>query len=124
MEFLQQDFESPAEPQQSEFSKLIRENFNGFTGDGWQDVFLTEDDFNMLVQILINFFERKPYTIENVSINLKRNTKTKVAAILRDIHKDLSEKQLKKDEEFFKIVRVLNHFKNENDNDLYKALTR
>lgn len=115
--------ERPAEPQQSDFSKLIKDKFNGFNDD-WQSLFLTGNDFNMVVQILTNFFERKPYTIENISINLKRNTKTKVAAILRDIHKDLSENQLKKDEEFFKIVRVLNHFKNEDEDNLYKALTR
>jgi len=116
--------ENSAANQQSEFSKLIRDNFNGLNSDGWRSLFLTEGDFISFVHILTNFFECKPYKIENLTINLKRNTKTKVAAILSDIHKDLSENQLRKDKEFFKIVRILNHFRDEEENDLYKALTR
>lgn len=124
MEFLQQHFNTPAQIQLSECAMLITQKFNDMHDKGWAYAFLSESDFNSYVQLLTNFFEYKPQINSADEIKLKRNTKTRVATILRDIHKDLSEKELINDKPFFNLVRILNHFKHDSEKDLYKALTR
>ena len=65
------------------------------------------------------------YSIPETAIQLKRSCKTKVAKALGEIHKELSnENKLSTDTEYFNIIRVLSHFQNEKERDLYKALTR
>ncbi|RCU42456.1 hypothetical protein EIZ47_08880 [Chryseobacterium lacus] len=108
----------------SECARLITQKFNDMHSKGWAYAFLSEKDFSSYVQLLTNFFEYRPQIISATEIKLKRNTKTRVATILRDIHKDLSEKELINDKPFFKLVKILNHFKHDSEKDLYKALTR
>jgi hypothetical protein len=92
---------------------------------GWNYAFLDEQDYNLFTDLLTSFFEYKPYALPEKPIQLKSKCKTKLAKALGDIHDTLSnENKLITDYNFFKLVRVLIHFKNENQNDLYKALTR
>jgi hypothetical protein len=110
---------------ESRTKKVICETFNNIDKQGWQYAFVSEQDYNLFTDLLTNFFEYKPYTLPETTIQLKRTCKTKVAKALGEIHKELSnENKLSTDTEYFKIIRVLNHFKNETEGDLYKALTR
>lgn len=82
--------------------------------------------YEIFINLLTNYFEGKPYSIPENKIELKRGCKTKIATVFNPIHKDLimSDKKLKADKEYFKIIRVLSHFSGETDTDIYKAITR
>lgn len=92
--------------------------------EGWEYAFNNEEDFNTFLDLLTNYFEYKPYKIPEHLIKIKRNCKTGFAMSLNPIHKELSEKPLKSDREFFKIIRCLSHFHNLSDSAIYKALTK
>jgi hypothetical protein len=105
--------------------RIIQEAFETMDKNGWNYAFLDEQDYNLFTDLLTSFFEYKPYALPEKPIQLKSKCKTKLAKALGDIHDTLSnENKLTTDYNFFKLVRVLIHFKNENQNDLYKALTR
>jgi hypothetical protein len=109
----------------SRTKKLIFETFANIDKQGWKYTFISEQDYNLFTDLLTNFFEYKPYTLPKTAIQLKRTCKTKVAKALGEIHKELSnENKLSTDNEYFKLIRVLNHFEKEKESDLYKALTR
>tara|TARA_R110000796_G_scaffold54597_2_gene127582 strand:- start:1914 stop:2741 length:828 start_codon:yes stop_codon:yes gene_type:complete len=111
--------------QQNRTKQLIVETFENMDKKGWQYAFSTEQDYNLFTNLLTNFFEYKDYSIPETAIQLKRSCKTKVAKALGEIHKELSnENKLSTDTEYFNIIRVLSHFQNEKERDLYKALTR
>jgi hypothetical protein len=115
----------PISINESRTKKVIFETFENIDKQGWQYAFVSELDYNLFTDLLTIFFEYKPYTLPETTIQLKRTCKTKVAKALGEIHKVLSnENKLSTDTEYFKIIRVLNHFKNETEGDLYKALTR
>ena len=115
----------PIDKQQNRTKQLIVETFENMDKKGWQYAFSTEQDYNLFTNLLTNFFEYKDYSIPETAIQLKRSCKTKVAKALGEIHKELSnENKLSTDTEYFNIIRVLSHFQNEKERDLYKALTR
>lgn len=104
---------------------VICETFKNIDKKGWQYAFDTEEDYNLFTDLLINFFEYKPYTLPETIIKLKRSSKTKVASVLGEIHKELSfENKLSTDIKYFELIKVLSHFEKETRGDLYKALTR
>ena len=105
--------------------KVISDAFQNMDNKGWQYAFVSEKDYNTFTDLLTNFFEYKPYTIPEKAIPLKRTCKTKLAKALGWVHKELSnENKLSADTNYFNLVRVLSHFKEETQDDLYKALTR
>ena len=115
----------PIDKQQNRTKQLIVESFENMDKKGWQYAFSTEQDYNLFANLLTNFFEYKDYSIPETAIQLKRSCKTKVAKALGEIHKELSnENKLSTDTEYFNIIKVLSHFQNEKQRDLYKALTR
>lgn len=115
----------PISVNESRTKKVIFETITNIDKKGWQYAFVSELDYNLFTDLLTNFFEYNPYTLPETTIQLKRTCKTKVAKALGEIHKELSnENKLSTDTEYFKIIRVLNHFKNETEGNLYKALTR
>jgi hypothetical protein len=110
---------------ESRTRKVIFETIANIDKQGWQYAFVSEQDYNLFTDLLTNFFEYKPYTLPKTVIQLKRTCKTKLAKVLGDIHKELSnENKLSTDTKYFQLVRVLNHFEKETEGDLYKALTR
>lgn len=105
--------------------KVIIETLTNIDKRGWQYAFINEQDYNFFTDLLTNFFEYKPYTLPETSIQLKKSCATKVAKALGEMHKELSnENKLSTDTNYFKLIRVLNHFKEKKEGDLYKALTR
>lgn len=114
----------PIDKEQNRTKKVIAETFENMDKKGWQYAFATEQDYNLFTDLLTNFFEYKDYSIPNTAIQLKRTCKTKVAKALGEIHGELSENPLNSDTEYFKIVKVLNHFKEVSNFDLVKAMQR
>lgn len=114
----------PIDKEQNRTKKVIAETFENMDKKGWQYAFATEQDCNLFTDLLTNFFEYKDYSIPNTVIQLKRTCKTKVAKALGEIHAELSENPLNSDTEYFKIVKVLNHFKDVSNFDLVKAMQR
>jgi len=110
---------------ESRTKKVILETFANIDKQGWQYAFVSEQDYLLFIDLLTNFFEYKPYTLPESTIQLKRTCQTKVAKALGEIHKELSnENKLSTDADFFTIIRVLSHFKDKKEGDLYKAVTR
>lgn len=115
----------PININKSRTKKVIFETINNIDKQGWQYAFVSEQDYNLFTDLLTNFFEYKPYTLPETTIQLKRTCKTKFAKALGEIHKELSnENKLSSDINYFKIIRALSHFEKETQGDLYKALTR
>ncbi|MCB9032227.1 MAG: hypothetical protein H6553_00160 [Chitinophagales bacterium] len=115
----------PININESRTKKVIFETFDNIDKQGWKYAFVSEEDFNLFADLLTNFFEYKPYALPEITIQLKRTCKTKVAKALGEIHKELSnENNLSTDTKYFQLIRILNHFEKETKEDLYKALTR
>jgi len=110
---------------ESRTKKVIFDTITNIDKQGWQYAFVSEQDYNLFTDLLTNFFEYKPYTLPETTIQLKRTCKTKVAKALGEIHKELSnENKLSTDIKYFQLIRVLSHFEKETEGDLYRALTR
>lgn len=115
----------PISINESRTKKVIFDTITNIDKQGWQYAFVSEQDYNLFTDLLTNFFEYKPYTLPETTIQLKRTCKTKVAKALGEIHKELSnENKLSTDTKYFQLIRVLSHFEKETEGDLYKALTR
>jgi hypothetical protein len=114
----------PIDKEQNRTKQVITETFENMDKKGWQYAFSTEQDYNLFTDLLTNFFEYKDYSIPETAIQLKRTCKTKVAKTLGEIHAELSETPLNSDIEYFKIVKVLNHFKEVSNFALVKAMQR
>lgn len=111
----------------SKTKKIISDEFENLDKiKGWKYAFGNEQDYNMFLDLLTSYFEYKPYSMPTELINLKRDCKTRFAKALSPIHKELSNenKKLKSDAEFFKIIRLLNHFSKLTDTQIYDAITR
>ena len=92
----------------------------------WEYAFTYESDYNTFVEILVKFFEAQPYEIPRKILRLKNDTKSRVGRVLRNLHKDLKFDglNLREDKDFFKIIRVLNHFELLDDISVYNAITK
>ena len=123
----QLETEPTSEPEQnpineSRTKQLINDRFEKMDTEGWKYSFRSEAEYCLFVNLLTNFFEYKEHKLPETVIKLKSTCKTRLAKALNEIHKELSEKTLASDTEFFNIVRCLNHFAT--DNNLYKTITR
>lgn len=103
---------------------IIEEAFKNAHSDGWEYAFNNEDEYKNYVSILVNFFTNTPQTLPSHVFHLKMKTKTNVAQALRSIHKELGQVELINDEQYFDIIRLLNHFQKVENKTLYKMLTR
>lgn len=111
--------------QESKTKDIIINTLNGIDIKGWQYAFRNEHDFRLFTDLLTNFFEYNSYTLPIETIMLKKGCKTKLAKALGEIHNELSnENKLIHDNNYFELIKILNHFKKEPKEDLYKALTR
>jgi hypothetical protein len=91
---------------------------------GWSYAFTNETDFNLFLDLLACFFSFKPYDIPRTTIKLKRGSLSRLASVLNPIHKELSERPLRNDVEFYKLLRVLTPVEKMTDTEIYKAITR
>jgi len=92
---------------------------------GWKYAFKNESDYKLFTDLLVNLFIGKNYALPKDAIKLQRGCKTRLAATLGKIQGELSNcDKLINDEDFFKIVKVLSHYKNLTNDQLYKDLTR
>lgn len=87
----------------------------------WKFAFKQEKDFNEFVTLLTLFFTGEKYKLTD-TISLKAGSKTRLARILRNIYRELSEDKMRSNEKFFSIVGILSPYKN--DPNLYETLTK
>ncbi len=94
------------------------------TNIGWKYAFRNDTDYNTFFDILACYFDNKPYALPQEVIKLNRNCKTRFAQKLNIIYYKKGDvmKKLKKDKEFFNIIRILNHFKDSTDVQIYKLI--
>jgi L-rhamnose mutarotase len=118
----QQKEENPTELKNQK--KIIEDHFSNIDEKGWEYAFRCEEDYNLFVDLLTKFFEQKKYKLPDNIIELKRDCKTKLAITLRDIHRDIGNKKLSADYGFFEIIRILSHFKELNNSDIKRALSK
>ena len=92
---------------------------------GWEYAFTSEQDYNLFVNLLTDFFQHNEYTLPEKQIQLKRGCKTKLASILGKIHSELSNvDKFSSDTNYFEVVKCLSHFTKLSNEELYKSLTR
>ncbi|WP_026994793.1 hypothetical protein [Flectobacillus major] len=105
--------------------EVIIESLTNIDTKGWEYVFVSEKDFNKFTYLLTLFFENKLDSIPEITIPLTRNCKTRLGRVLGEIHKKLcDDTQLSKDKKYFELIRILSHFRDEHEHELYKKLTR
>lgn len=103
----------------------ILEKFDNMDKQGWKYVFNSVDDFNLFVNLLTKFFTLETFTLPQHEIKVKKGCKTRLARVLGEIHKELSNNdKLSNDTEYFNLIRILSPFKCEVQDKLYKAITR
>ena len=101
--------------------KVIEDQFY-YKGElDWKFAFRKKEDFNLFVTLLIKFFTGEKYD-QYSTISLKSSCKTRLARILREIYKELSEDKMRSNERFLDIVRILSPYKD--DPNLYRTLTK
>ena len=91
---------------------------------GWSYAFTNETDFNLFLDLLACYFCFEPYNIPKTTIKLKRGSKSRLAQTLNSIHKEFSERPLRFDVEFYKLLRIITPFEKMTDIEIYKAITR
>ena len=61
----------PISINESRTKKVIFETITNIDKQGWQYAFVSEQDYNLFTDLLTNFFEYKPYTLPETTIQLK-----------------------------------------------------
>lgn len=102
--------------------EIITNSFESYHEDGWQAIFKSEEEYNYYCELLTRFFDGKDDGSTDVVIEMQPNSITKTAAVLGSIRKYFSRGTLKKDKEFFKVVRVLRVFRELSDEMLAEKL--
>ena len=99
--------------------------FNSTEKQGWEFAFIEEQDFNDFADLLALNLEQKSVTLPEKIFKLKKRTKTKVSAILKTIHDEISNVDtLKGNTEYFDIIKLLSLFSDMNNDEIYKSLTK
>lgn len=91
---------------------------------GWNYSFMSENDYNTFAGLLTDYFEHRDCKLDIPKIRLRKNAKTRFAKALRPIHNELSGNVLKSELKFFEVIRALEQFKDDSDDEIYKAITR
>lgn len=90
----------------------------------WKYTFRTEDNFKAFVQLLTEFFEFKNPELPPELISIQKGSKSRFLKALKPLHKELSEKKLNGDTDFFNILRTIKEFSNLTDTQIYSALNK
>ena len=89
-----------------------------------QNKFITDKDFILFTKTLAKFFSSIPYN-KDISIKLQLRSKTAVARIFNPIHKKIGNiETLINNTEYFEIIRILEPFKDYDDNKIYRMLIK
>jgi len=111
-------------PDISEKRRIIESEINSIDKEGWKYSFNNQQDYQSFVGLLINFFGNMPNSPSG-TIMLKKGCKTRFASALRTIHKELSpSSKLTSDKEFIELLKILSIFKETNNTEIYKVISR
>lgn len=114
-------------PEHMRTIKTIEEMLNGIdVNKGYSYAFRKDKDFNVFVEVLANYFQDKDFKKPQEIITLNTGSKTRLAPILKGIYKKLimSEAPLKSNSSYFELLRVLKHYQNKTDNQIYTDINR
>ncbi|MEG0916797.1 MAG: hypothetical protein RSF68_07280 [Myroides sp.] len=108
------------------YYNTIKEQINNIDSNKkWEYLFFNEKDFLNFVTLLAKYFSNyEDFEVPNSNINIRKQTKTRFAKCLREIHYELSENPLSSDDIFFSIIRKLSVFSELKNNQIYSALTK
>lgn len=113
--------------EESRTKSVIEEEFEGLDKvKGWQYAFTTEEGYSTFSNLLISYFTFKPFSQPQEEIRLNKDCTTRFAKVLRPIYKALGNenKKLKSDDEFFEIIKTLNHFKDLSNSRIYDMIMK
>ena len=89
-----------------------------------EDKFITDKDYILFTETLAKFFSGIPYD-KVIPIKLKLRSKTSVAQIFNPIHQKIGMTEtLIKSTKYFEVIRILEPFKDLDNNKIYRALTK
>lgn len=105
----------------------IKERIVNVDTKGWRYSFKNEKDFEEFTQYLADYFtgnldKNKISQMQPGKIKLQHHCKTRLAQALKEIQQQFGKGKLKQDEDFFKIVKTLDHYSEESD--LYHTISR
>lgn len=90
---------------------------------GYLYAFKSLEDFDFFTELLARFFDEKQYEIPSTGIPLKPRTDTQILSKLGDIYTSRL-KNMRKNTEYYNIVRVLKPFSEMSDEQLYKKMRK
>lgn len=92
---------------------------------GWEKVFWSEQDFESYKEVLVGFFTNNEYSIPNLKIKIKPNSKTNIIGIFKKLHDKHSKfaGHMKDDTKLFAIVRILDQWSGQNNAVICKRIS-
>lgn len=116
--------QSKEQRENSRTKDLIKQELEKIDVHGWKYSFMSEEDYNIFLDLLTDYFEHRNYDLSITKIRLCKSSKTRFAKALRPIHTKLSGNSLKSELNFFEVIRVIDQFKELSNDEIYKAITR
>ncbi len=92
----------------------------------WECIFRSEDDMQLIADLLAKYFNRLPYTIPSKIIDNQMRSKTKLSSAINEIYKlnrNINSKMIS-DTEFFRILKSLSVYKDLDNNSIYDSITK
>lgn len=110
----------------NDFNGII-DVFNALDGNlKWECVFRSEDDMELIADLLAKYFNKLPYTIPSKIIDNQIRSKTKLSSAINEIYKlnrNTNSKMIS-DTEFFRILKSLSVYKDLDNNSIYNSITK
>ncbi len=106
---------------------VIIDLFNALDGNlKWECVFRSEDDMELIADLLAKYFNKLPYNIPSKIIDNQIRSKTKLSSAINEIYKlnrNINSKMIS-DTEFFRILKSLSVYKDLDNNSIYNSITK
>jgi len=103
--------------------KYIAEKICTIDAAGWRYVFLSEEDYKFLVDLMVKFFTGQQVDI-HFKLKLQRNCKTRLCPALNFIYSKFDPSPLKTNHRFLSILQNLSIFENQTFVKIHKDITR
>lgn len=103
--------------------KIIDLTTNGDYFNQWNELFKDKSDYDNFIALFVSY-SKSEVLDENLKVNCKTGTKTKLYKILRNLHLEIGINEvLKEDIIYIRFIKQINHYSKMSDDKLYKGLT-
>lgn len=103
----------------------IKQRFEAVDIDkSWKYFFNNETEYVAFVKLLAAFFSGAGYTLPETPFFIRQGCKTKIAKVLRDVYSDFGVNKLRRDVNYYEIIRTLSVFAKIDDSGIYLLLTK